>query len=99
MKNILFVDDERAVLSRLHRLHTKWNMEFVDSGALAIEQMQTRAYDVVVTDMRMPARPPGVLRFALALLQCGIASFLPLHEQTCLPLELCNSLACIRSNG
>ncbi|MEA3177112.1 MAG: hypothetical protein QOI59_635 [Gammaproteobacteria bacterium] len=59
MKNILFVDDERPVLdglrSRLHRLHTKWNMEFVDSGAQALEQMQTRPYDVIVTDMRMPA--------------------------------------------
>lgn len=30
-------------------------MEFVDSGAVAIEHMQTRPYDVIVTDMRMPA--------------------------------------------
>lgn len=59
MKNVLFVDDERAVLdglrSRLHRLHNKWNMEFVESGAVAIEHMQTHPYDVIVTDMRMPA--------------------------------------------
>jgi putative nucleotidyltransferase with HDIG domain len=59
MKNILFVDDEQPVLdglrSRLHRLHTKWSMEFVNSGAQAIERMQTRPYDVIVTDMRMPA--------------------------------------------
>jgi putative nucleotidyltransferase with HDIG domain len=58
MKNILFVDDEQPVLdglrSRLHRMHTKWTMEFVESGAQAIEQMQTRPYDVIVTDMRMP---------------------------------------------
>ena len=37
MKNVLFVDDDRAVLdglrSRLHRLHNKWNMKFVESGA------------------------------------------------------------------
>ena len=58
MKRILFVDDEVPVLEglrlRLHRLSGKWTMEFVDSGALAIEQMQQRSYDVVVTDMRMP---------------------------------------------
>jgi CheY-like chemotaxis protein len=29
-------------------------MEFVDSGALAIERMHQRPYDVIVTDMRMP---------------------------------------------
>jgi HD-like signal output (HDOD) protein len=58
MKNILFVDDERPVVDglrlRLRPLHSKWDMEFVDSGALAIEQMQQHPYDVLVTDMRMP---------------------------------------------
>jgi HD-like signal output (HDOD) protein/ActR/RegA family two-component response regulator len=58
MKDVLFVDDERPILdglrSRLRHLHNKWNMEFVDSGALAIERMQQRSYDVLVTDMRMP---------------------------------------------
>lgn len=59
MKNILFVDDERSVLdglrSRLHRLHTKWNMEFVEGGSAAIEHMQSHPCDVLVSDMRMPA--------------------------------------------
>jgi len=58
MKRILFVDDEPAVLAglrtRLHRLHTKWEMQFVESGAVAIERMQERPCDVIVTDMRMP---------------------------------------------
>lgn len=58
MKNILFVDDERPILEglrmRLRHLHNRWNMEFVDSGALAIERMQQRSYDVLVADMRMP---------------------------------------------
>jgi HD-like signal output (HDOD) protein/CheY-like chemotaxis protein len=30
-------------------------MEFVDSGALAIERLQEQPFDVIVTDMRMPA--------------------------------------------
>ncbi len=59
MKRVLFVDDERPVLdglrSRLHRQASKWEMAFVDSGALAIERMRERPYDVIVTDMRMPA--------------------------------------------
>lgn len=59
MKRILFVDDEVAVLdglrTRLHRMHTKWEMVFVESGPAAIEKMQERPYDVIVTDMRMPA--------------------------------------------
>ncbi|MDB6159274.1 MAG: hypothetical protein JWO04_2980 [Gammaproteobacteria bacterium] len=58
MKRILFVDDEPAVLAglrtRLHRLHTKWEMQFVESGTVAIERMQERPCDVIVTDMRMP---------------------------------------------
>jgi len=59
VKRILFVDDEPEVLAglrtRLHRLQSKWEMKFVGSGAIAIEKMQESPYDVIVTDMRMPA--------------------------------------------
>jgi HD-like signal output (HDOD) protein len=58
MKRMLFVDDERPVLeglrSRLRPLHGKWDMEFVESGALAIGKMQEQSFDVIVSDMRMP---------------------------------------------
>jgi HD-like signal output (HDOD) protein len=58
MKRILFVDDEAPVLqglkTRLHRLHGKWDMMFVDSGFQAVERMQQQPVDVIVTDMRMP---------------------------------------------
>ena len=58
MKRILLVDDERAILEglryRLHRAGRKWEINCVDSGALAIEQMQRQLYDVIVTDLRMP---------------------------------------------
>ena len=58
MKRILFVDDELNVLeglrTRLHRLHKKWDMTFVQSGPIAIEKMQQQPCDVIVTDMRMP---------------------------------------------
>src|SRR3569833_133773 len=57
-KRILFVDDEAPVLDglrlRLHRFRDKWDMQFVDSGARAVERLEQAPFDVVVTDMRMP---------------------------------------------
>jgi HD-like signal output (HDOD) protein len=58
MKRILFVDDELLVLeglrARLHRLTSRWDMTFVDSGLRAIQELERKdSFDVVVTDMRM----------------------------------------------
>jgi putative nucleotidyltransferase with HDIG domain len=57
-KRILFVDDEAPILNglrvRLHRLRTKWDMHFAESGAQAVEILGRMHVDVVVTDMRMP---------------------------------------------
>jgi HD-like signal output (HDOD) protein/ActR/RegA family two-component response regulator len=62
VKRILFVDDEPALLEalrrRLYRAMSKWEMTFVPSAALAIEQLEAMPYDVIVTDMRM-ARMDG----------------------------------------
>jgi HD-like signal output (HDOD) protein len=62
MKRILFVDDEPALLEglrgRLYRAMSKWEMTFVPNAALAIEQLEAAAYDVIVTDLRM-ARMDG----------------------------------------
>ena len=55
--NVMFVDDESNVLSGLRRMlrgQRTWNMEFVESGAAAIELLQHKPMDVIVTDMRMP---------------------------------------------
>ena len=58
LKRILFVDDERAVLDglrqRLYRAQRKWNMHFVESAELAIDQFEREPFDVLVTDVRMP---------------------------------------------
>lgn len=55
---ILFADDDRRILSGLRRqLHGKsreWELTFVESGAAAIEAMEAEAFDVIVSDMRMP---------------------------------------------
>jgi putative nucleotidyltransferase with HDIG domain len=58
MKRVLFVDDEPAILDglrqRLYRARSKWQMGFVNSGALAIAELEREPYDVIVSDMRMP---------------------------------------------
>ena len=58
MTRILFVDDEAPVLdglrTRLYRESGRWTMVFVDSGARAIAELEQAAFDVIVTDMRMP---------------------------------------------
>lgn len=57
-KKILFVDDEANVLDGLRRIlrdmRGQWEMEFAASGQQAIEILGSRAFDVVVTDIRMP---------------------------------------------
>jgi HD-like signal output (HDOD) protein len=58
MRNILFVDDEPRVLEGLEGLLRKqrrrWSMEFVVGGERALEVLAERAFDVVVTDLKMP---------------------------------------------
>lgn len=54
--NILFVDDEKDILSALKRVTRKLNANchFVDNGAEALEILEQVPMDVVVSDMRMP---------------------------------------------
>jgi HD-like signal output (HDOD) protein/CheY-like chemotaxis protein len=58
MKALLFVDDEPKVLQglqrQLHGMRDEWKMNFVDSGAKALEFMAANPVDVIVTDMKMP---------------------------------------------
>src|SRR5438093_827737 len=55
---ILFIDDETLVLQGLQRMlrsmRNDWEMEFVESGAKALERIAQVGFDVVVSDMRMP---------------------------------------------
>lgn len=81
-KRILFVDDEPMVLMGLQRslrsMHREWEMVFVNSGLEALEAIDRQAFDIVVTDMRMPGmdgaelldkvrvRSPQTLRMVLS---------------------------------
>ncbi|NCD33386.1 MAG: HDOD domain-containing protein [Spartobacteria bacterium] len=55
---IIFVDDEQDVLDGLQCMlwprRNQWNMLFVSSARDAIALMKDAAFDVIVTDMRMP---------------------------------------------
>jgi len=82
MKKILFVDDEENVLNGLRRMlrssRDEWEMEFVASGAAALQACSEQTFDVVVTDLRMPGmdgaqllgeirdRYPGIARIVLS---------------------------------
>ena len=57
-KRILFVDDEPMLLQGLQRslrsMRQDWEMAFVKGGKEALEAIDKQAFDIVVTDMRMP---------------------------------------------
>lgn len=58
MKRILFVDDDPNVLNGLKRslwsMRKEWNMAFAPGGEEALKALEQAAFDVVVSDMRMP---------------------------------------------
>jgi YesN/AraC family two-component response regulator len=57
-KRILFVDDEAAILASLGNLLRKdrhrWDLVFAKGGPEAARLIRESAFDVIVTDMRMP---------------------------------------------
>jgi CheY-like chemotaxis protein len=61
-KKILFVDDDRNVLDGLQRMlpsmRSEWEMGFAVSRRDALEILQGKAFDVIVTDMLMPVMCP-----------------------------------------
>lgn len=81
-KRILFVDDEPNILSGLQRMlrgmRDQWDLAFAEGGEQALSMMAERTFDVIVTDMRMPAmsgadllrevqaRHPAVVRIVLS---------------------------------
>ena len=81
-KRILFVDDEPMVLSGLQRslrlMRSEWEMVFAPGGNEALAAMDQQAFDIIVTDMRMPGmdgaqlleevqkRSPQTLRMVLS---------------------------------
>lgn len=58
MYRILFVDDEPKILTGLRRMlrsmRHQWDMEFAEGAFKALELLKSQAFDVVVSDARMP---------------------------------------------
>jgi len=58
-RRLLFVDDEQMVLDGLRRalrdMRFEWEMQFVDSGDRALQELDRQPYDAIITDMRMPS--------------------------------------------
>lgn len=58
MLRILFVDDESKVLEGLRRtlrpMRHEWDMAFVEGALAALDVLDTRGVDIVISDMRMP---------------------------------------------
>ena len=65
MKRILFVDDESNILEGIRRtLHAdrdRWDMQFVVGGEAALQACETKSFDVVISDMRMPGMDGATL--------------------------------------
>ncbi len=57
-KSVLFVDDEKNVVSALKRMlysyRKEWELNFAESGLEALEILKKQKIDVIVTDIRMP---------------------------------------------
>lgn len=65
MTRVLFVDDETRVLEGLQRMlrarRHDWEMVFAPDGPTALEACDQAAFDVVVSDMRMPGMDGAAL--------------------------------------
>jgi HD-like signal output (HDOD) protein len=65
MKRVLFVDDEESILDGFRRLfrgdRERWELHFASSGEAALHACDAHAFDVVVSDMRMPGMDGATL--------------------------------------
>lgn len=99
MKRLLFVDDATNVLDGLRRslrsMRAEWEMHFVDSAEAALQILEQKPFDVVVSDMRMPKmdgaqlleevklRHPDVIRMVLSgqsSRSAVLRSLAPVHQ-------------------
>ena len=65
MKNVMFVDDESRILDGIRRMlyleRKRWNMEFCLGGESALKTLESKPFDIIVSDMRMPGMDGSAL--------------------------------------
>ncbi len=54
--NVLVVEDHKINIIVIKKFFKKWKIDFdiAENGALAVEQVEKKAYDVILMDLRMP---------------------------------------------
>lgn len=64
-KSILIVDDEEIIRDFLSEVLEDYQITLAEDGDIAINRLEERPYDLVITDLRMP-KVPGqeVVKFA-----------------------------------
>jgi len=65
MIDIIFVDDDPAILSSLKRssrmMREKWSCDFANGPEKALEKVSSKNYDLIISDMRMPTMDGATL--------------------------------------
>lgn len=65
MIKVLFVDDEARILKGIKRMlweaEVSWKVSYAESGPEDLETISQQAFDVIVTDMRMPGMDGAAL--------------------------------------
>lgn len=60
MSNILLIEDEQAIRNVLKSIlmdeNPKWNVDEAENGAVGIEKIKEKEYDLIISDIKMPLK-------------------------------------------
>lgn len=60
MSNILLIEDEQAIRNVLKSIlmdeNPKWNVDEAENGAIGLEKIKEKEYDLIISDIKMPIK-------------------------------------------
>ena len=60
MSNILLIEDEQAIRNVLKSIlmdeNPKWNVDEAENGAVGLEKIKEKEYDLIISDIKMPIK-------------------------------------------
>ena len=60
MSNILLIEDEQAIRNVLRSIlmdeNPKWNVDEAENGAVGLEKIKEKEYDLIISDIKMPLK-------------------------------------------